>query len=264
MSFYGSSFSFDNVSSETFGLKIGELDGSAVNEIMASSSMEIVDQKIYRRTTNYFYGATPSPKLSFPISVFSENEIDADLLAEIQKVYFSTRSYKVFTIDQDDLRDIYFDCMLLDPSIIKIANVTKGISFTVSCSSPFAWHFPKMTAYSYVGSVVDENEVFYNASDDSGAYLYPSLIITMNSTGGDVTITNSDDASRVFQFTGLSANEIITMDCSRQTLNSSTSLKRLGNFNKRYLRLVPGLNHLRIQGGVEQIVMTTQFVAKKI
>ena len=264
MSFYGSTFVYNDLSSDQFGLRIGELDGGGVNDLMGSNSLEIVEQKIYRRSTPFFYGSTAAPKLSFEVSAYSEQDLDGDMLAEIQRAYFSTRVYKQFKIMQSDISDTYFNALLLDPKITKIGNVGKGITFTVSCDSPFAWHYPKITTWSFAGADIDESKTFLNNSDDSGAYLYPSLTITMNTTGGNATITNSDDGNRVFQFTGLSANEVIIMDCSRQTLSSSTGLKRLGLFNKKFLRLVPGINHLRIQGGIARIDMTTQFVAKKI
>lgn len=264
MSFYGSSFSFNGISSEQFGLRIAELDAGGVNEMMGSASLEIKEDKIYRRPTPFFYGVTPSPKLSFPVSAFSEDTIDADIYSKIQKAYFSSKNYKRFQIVQNDLMDIYFDALLLDPKVTKVGNETKGISFIVSCSSPFAWHFPKTRSYTYAGAVIDENIIFNNESDDAESYLYPNLTIIMNSSGGDVTITNSDDGSRVFEFTSLSADENIIVDCYRQTIKSSTGLRRINNFNKKYLRFVNGLNHLRVQGGVYRLILTTQFISKKI
>jgi phage-related protein len=79
-----------------------------------------------------------------------------------------------------------------------------------------------------------------------------------------VSITNLDDSNRVFSFTGVSPNEVLTVNNSLQTISSSTGLIRLSYFNKHFLRLVPGVNRLRIQGNVGSVAMTTQFVAKKI
>lgn len=264
MSFYGRSFIFGGVVSDYYGLSVGELDSSGINESMGSSSMEIKNQKIYRRSSPYFYGASPSPVLSFPMSAFSQDEITADFFALIQKVFFSSRTYKKLQILQDDVAEIYFDCILNDPKIIRVGNLLRGISFTVDCSSPFAFCFPKTTTYTYTTPVVDNTVVFNNSSDDIGAYLYPSNIITMNSFGGDIVITNLSDSNRVFQFTGLSANEVITIDNSLQTLTSSTGLKRLSTFNNHYLRLIPGVNNLKIQGSVASVTITCQFISRKI
>jgi len=264
MSFYGSSFIFNGIPSETYGLRISDLDASGINESMGSNSMEIVNQKIYRRATPFFYGATPTPTLSFEMTAFSENEIDADFFSLLQKVFFSSRTYKVLQIDEFDMQNVYFSCILNDPKIVRVGNLLSGIKFTVDCNSPFAFEFPKTVSYSYTAPIVDSTIIFNNTSDDAGTYLCPSNVLTCNSFGGDITITNSDDSNRVFFFDDLSANEVITIDNSLQTISSSTGVRRLSKFNKHFLRLVPGLNHLRIQGSISSFSMTTQFVAKKV
>ena len=264
MAFYGASFIYNGVPSETYGLRIAEIDADAVTRTMGSSAMEIYEQKIYRRAQPYFFGATPSPKLSFPFSAFSEDEIDADLFQRIQKWLFSSRSYKKFQIDQPDVQNIYFNAILNDPQIVRVGNIIKGFSCMVTCDSPFAWNFPKTTLYEYTSSVVDSVEIFNNTSDDIGNYLYPSLEITMNNIGGDLRIENESDSNRITEFDALSPSEIIDIDSSLQTLSSSTGLRRLTNFNKKFLRLIPGINRLHIQGNVASIAMTTQFVAKKL
>jgi phage-related protein len=227
--------------------------------------MDIVEEKIYRKAIPYHLGSTPNSKLSFSISAFSEEDLDADMVARIEKAYFSHRTYKPFMIYQPDLEDVYWLAILQDPRFHKIGNIAKGVSFTVSCNAPYGFHYPHQTAWTFTDPTVDQTVIFNNTSDDSGDYLLPQLVITMNNTAdADLSITNSDDGNRNFVFTDLSQNEVIIMDCYRQTLSSSTGLRRLSKFNKKYLRLVNGLNHLRIQGNVASIVMTTQFISKKI
>lgn len=264
MGFYGKSFLYNNIPSDYYGLMISELDSSGVNESMGSSNMEIKEQKIFRRPTPFFLGATPSPKLSFGMSAFSEEEINADFFALIQKVFFSSRTYKKLQILQDDVAEIYFDCILNDPKIIRVGNLLRGISFTVDCSSPFAFNFPKTTTYTYTTPSVNSTVIFNNSSDDNGSYLYPLSVITVNSFGGSIIITNLSDSNRVFEFIRLSAGEVITIDNSLQTITSSTGLNRLSVFNKHFLRLIPGVNNLRIQGSVASVAMTCQFISRKI
>lgn len=265
MAFYGRSFIYDNIPSENFGLYIMDVDTNAINVSMGNSSMEIIEQKIFRKATPYFYGSTPSPKLEFDFSAFSENEIDAMQFEAIQKWLFSSRGYKRLAIDQVDIQDIYFNAILNDPKINRIGNKIHGFSCRVQCDSPFALKYPKTTSYNYTSATVDSTEIFWNESDDTGDYLYPtSLVITMNNTGGGVSITNLDDSSRVVSFNFLSSNEVLTISPLYQTISSSTGFKRLGNSNKKFLRLVPNKNRLRIRGAVASVVMTNQFIAKKI
>ena len=264
MAFYGSSFQFDNIPSETFGLLISEINGSPVDSTMGSTSMDILNKRLYRRATPYFFGSSPSENLSFEISAnaLDMEEIDAETFQLIQAWLFSPRTYKKLLILQPDMESVYFNCIFNNPKIIRVGNKIVGFTATVECDAPFAWNFPKTTTYTYTNPTVDNSVVFYNGSDDKGAYLYPSTVITMNSFGGSVTITNSSDANRVFSITGLSAGEVITIDSSLQTLSSSTGLKRLSLFNKHFLRFVPAVNNLRIQGNISSVAITVRTVAK--
>lgn len=264
--FFGRSFIYDGTPSERFGLYIGDIDGDSINRAMGNTSMEILEQKIWRNPTPYFFGGTPSPKLSFPFSAYSEEELDAIDFEVIQKWLFSSRTYKKFQIDQPDIQDIYFNAILQEPEILRVGNLIKGFSCTVECNSPFAFKYPQITTYSYSNNiVVDSTETYYNLSDDVGSYLYPTtLVVTMNNSGGNFSITNLDDSSRIVSFTGLSTNEILTISPLYQTLSSSSGLKRLSNSNKKFLRLIPNKNRLRIQGNVSSIVMTNTWIAKRI
>ena len=263
--FYGKSFLYDNVPSELYGLYIADIDAQAINSSMGSSAMEIYEQKIYRKAAPYFYGASPSPKLEFEFSAFSEKEMDAGQFELVQKWLFSSRTYKRFAIDQPDIQDIYFNAILNEPKIERVGGLIQGFRCNVVCDSPFALKYPKSTLYEYTASVVSTTETYYNLSDDTGDYLYPtSMVVTINNLGGDFKITNLDDNSREVIFTDLSPSEVLTISPLYQTISSSTGLKRLANSNYKFLRLVPNKNRLFIEGNVASIEMVNQFIAKKI
>jgi len=265
MGFYGRSFIYDGIPSETYNLYISDIDANAINNSMASSSMDIKEQKIFRRATPYLYGMTPSPNLEFSFSAFSEDEIDASGFELISKWLFSSRSYKAFQIDQPDIQDVVFYSVLQDPEVVRVGGLIQGFTCNVVCNSPFAFKFPKTTTYTYTTEIVDSTEIYYNGSDDTGNYLYPtSMTITMNNTDGDVSITNLNDDNRVVSYTGLSGNEVLTISPMYETLSSSTGLNRLGNSNYKFLRLVAGENQLQIEGNVASISMTNELIAKKI
>lgn len=266
MTFYGSSFSYNSIPSELFGLKIGELDASAINEMMGSNSVDISEQRTYRNPIPFFYGATAAPKLSFPMTVYSEDEIDASLMAKIQRNYFSSRQYYPLSINQPDLQDIYFNAILKEPRITKVGGLSKLLSFTVECDSPFAWHYPKTQVWTFSDTNVDASVAFNNESDDAGDYLYPSMVMVfMNSTAPhNATLFTSNENSRVMSFTGLTSGEVMFVDCYRKTIISSTGLKRMSNFSKIFLRFTPGMNSLRILGNVSLVQITTQFASKRI
>ena len=262
MPFYGSSFQFNGITSDTYDLYISEIGGDGSSSDMGSSAMEIYNQKLYRRSTPYFFGSTPSENISMDISITSPTDIDSKKSKLISKWLFSNRSYKKLLILQPDMNDVYLNCIFNNPQIERNGNLIRGYTATLEADAPFGWKFPKTKTYTYTSSVIDSSVVFNNTSDDSGSYLYPSFVITMNNSGGNIIITNQSDSNRVFSFTGLIADEVLSVDNSIQQIISSTGLRRISNFNKKFFRLIPGLNNIRFQGNIASIAMTYQFVAK--
>lgn len=263
MPFYSSSFIYDSRPSSYFNLFVSEIGGDGSSTWNGSGSMEIYNRKIYRRNLPYFYGSAVGDNVEYELSFTSPEDIDSRTSELIQKWLFSSRSYKKLMIIQPDMQDVYMNVILNNPQVVRDGNFIRGYTCTAQCDSPFGgWRFPKTKTYTYTSEVIDETVVFNNSSDDSGSYLKPQLVITMNNAGGDVFITNQSDGNRVSSFIDLSPNEVLTIDNSLEQMQSSTDLKRMSNFNKKFFRLIPGINTIRFQGNVSSIAMTYQFVAK--
>lgn len=263
MPFYSSGFIYDNRPSSYFNLYLSEIGGDGSSSWNGAGSMEIYNQKLYRRSQPYFYGSAVGDNKEFELSFTSPDEIDSVKSELIQKWLFSSRSYKKLMILQPDMQNVYMNVILNDPQVVREGNIIRGYTATAQCDSPFGgWKFPKTNTYNYSTEVIDSTIVFNNSSDDTGGYLYPYLSITMNNAGGSVLITNQSDSNRVFSFTSLSPSEVLLVDNSLQQISSSTNLLRMSNFNKKFFRLIPGINTIRIQGNVLSIDMTYQFVAK--
>jgi len=263
MSFWACEFSYDNVPSSKFNLTISSASGdSGMQDVRASSDIELYTEQIYRRPKVYFYGTSQRPVLEFDIEVTSPIEIDSVTSQVIQTWLFGQTEYKKLQIIQNDMQMVYFNCLLTSPTVLKHGRMIVGYKATVICDAPFAWEFPRTLTFDYTDVVISESYTFYNASDDVG-YLYPTVEITMNSTGGNASITNGSDNNRKFEITDLSAGEVITFDNSRGIITSSTGLNRLSLFNKKWLRFVPSNNELLIEGNIGQLSITYQ-IARKV
>lgn len=261
MAFLGTEFVLDDVPSNIHGLFISNMNGGDLDFVPASSSVELFTDRVYRKSRDYYYGASQAPPLEFNLEFTSPDELDSRKATVIKKWLFGRMQRKKLQIVQGDFSDIYFYCHLLDPEEIKVGNKIHGFSCRVSCDSPFAWEYERTLTKNYTAEEIGDSFVFYNDSDDDD-YLYPSMTFTMNTTGGSFSITNSDDSSRQFLFTGLSPNEVITIDNRRNILTSSTGLRRLSTFNKNWMRFVAGKNSLALTGNISQVVFTYQFARK--
>jgi len=253
---------YDSIPSETFNLEILGLDTTgAESPNDGSGKLSIVEQYIYGRPKPYFYGVYFNSRLSFPVSFFSPTEVTAVDLSYIQRWLFARSGYKQLAIIQPDMDDVYFNCILTDPQVVRRGNLIYGVNGTVNCDSEFAWTYPKTLSYSYSSAPSGSGLIFYNNSHYDG-YLYPSMTFTMKSGGGDLTITNTSDNSRQFIFTSLGSGEIITIDNDKKIISSSLGYRRLANFNKNFMRFVPGVNSLSITGNIGAMTITYQFARR--
>lgn len=260
MAFTGRTFSFDSVPSEVYNLFVSNTSGGDV-QINNGANVEISTENIYQRPMPYTYGVSQTGVLTFPLTVMSPDEITADESGKISRWLFGQLGYKKLQIFQADLTMVYFNCILTSPRTRRIGNKIVGYDFTVVCDSPWAWEFPRSIDRSYTEEVVFDTLQFDNLSESSD-YMRPTLTMTINSFGGDFTITNDTDAGNDLTMAGLSPNEVITIDNDRMFLTSSSGLRRFSNFNGNWLRLAHGRNNLSLTGNVSRAIMTYQSVRR--
>lgn len=261
MGFYGLDFTWKGVPSETYNLYISEPGGSGEASSSGGSGIELITQQIFKKSKPYFFGVTQSPVLTFDLSISSPDEISSISSQLIERWLFGNLKYEKLEIIQPDMTTVYFNCLLTDPQKIMSGNIIKGYSFTVICDSPFGWEFEKTKTINYATNPNILPLIFDNLSDDN-YYLFPTLIITFDSFGGNLSIVNSSDNNRTFTLTGLLAGEVITINNYLQTIESSTGNRKLSNFNKKWMRFLPGRNNLLVTGDIAQIQIKYQFAKK--
>lgn len=160
------------------------------------------------------------------------------------------------------MQDVYFNGSFIQPKIIRVGNIIRGFDATFLCDAPWGWTYPQILSYNYPDDVTSTSFNFYNDTDND-FYSFPQLSFTVANVGGSISLTNlTDDPTRVFQFTGLQGNEILTVDNDLQIITSSTGLRRLSNFNYNFFRLIKGLNQISLNANINQLDMTYQFARK--
>lgn len=261
LSFYGTDFLWDNQFSQSYGLKIVSINGNSTADVDAGSSVEVFSDAVYRSPTRYYYGAAQSQVLTFEMEVASESPIIAINRSKIEKWLFGRINPCKLQIVQPDLQTVYFYGYLLDPKALYIGNHCYGFKFTMECDAPWAWQISKTYAY----TDMKKPWKFYNDSDNTD-YTYPLMEIQIGKTilgNGDLSIVNHNDGGREFLLKGLHANEKITVDCRLQKIISSEKRLLSEFFNKKFFRLVSGINLIQIAGDA-QCVRLTYSNARKV
>jgi phage-related protein len=276
MAFWGTSFTFRGIPCENYNLFISSFGDSSSDILSAgNTSVKIITQDLLRRPRPYLLGVQQTPVLEIPMSFNSPNFLTSIDMRIIESWLFGHFQYYPLQIMQDDLQDVYFNVIFNTPQIQRSGNLIRGINAVAVCDAPWGWSSIKTGSYAFNGTSGSMN--FMNLSDDNG-FLYPIIECTMGSTGGNLTIINSQDlvttsgsvTTRPFTFTGLSPYEVLTIDNDRKLITSSIGANRLSNFisslpvvnSKNWLRFLPGQNTLNITGNLTKLLITYQLARK--
>jgi len=261
--YFGTSFIYNDRSSEEFDLRISDFEASGVKTGPAGADINLLQKYIPRRSTPYYYGRTIQTPLEINLTVNKNGYLSSQDRNMIASWLLGQMDYSVLQIVQNDMDGILFNVIFDKCEVNYVSNVATGFKLHGVCKDPWGWDFPKIyTLTNTTGNVTMNIYNFYNESADAD-YLYPIFSIVMNGLGGNFSLTNTTDNNRVFLFTGLSANEVLTVDCSKGIISSSTGLTRMDKFNKNFFRLLPGNNSLQLISAYATFAMTYQF-AKKI
>lgn len=236
------SFIYDGIPCDIYGLMIADFDGNGEKEQDTFSS-QIRTVTLPQSYEHIFMGYESKDPLQFQMTMVSENKIDAYTQGKISEWLLNRNGFLKLQVIQADLTSVIYYCMFTKMKVINIAGYTHAFTVDVLTNSPYQYEnnkiISKVITTSGTMSIVNNSDI--------NDYIYPNVTIT-STAGGNVTITNTSDANRAFTITGLASGEVITISGKCQTLVSSTSLNRLGNFNKHWMRLKRGTNALTITG----------------
>lgn len=185
MSFYGSSFSFDGVSCEEYGLMLYDF-GSTTHGNSEYASMEIHEDRIPGRTRSLFYGTSYETPLEFKL-VFGANEdsvahdepIDRYEMQAISSWLTGHKEYKWLVIDEADMTDYRYRCIITDLKTIEVGMYKWAFECIVHCDSPYAYMTPTTFTYEVFGS---KDVTLYNPSSINGLYC-PTITYQANPSG---------------------------------------------------------------------------------
>lgn len=276
MAFYGIEFIYDGIPSSTFGLFISKMDGQGVLDNTIGSSVKPITKKLFRNPVEFLYGTEQSPVLEFDLEFFCAQPLSADDRNIVATWLFGQQKRKKLQILQGDLSDTYFNCIMDTADVSYVGNISRGFKAHVVCDSPWGWGNQESFEYNTDGNLqIILMQNIFNVSADN-YYTYPTIEFTMGSAGTTFTVNNlTDEAligeSRPFTFSNLTAagfggtppGETVTVDNRRQIITSSKGLRRLGNFNLKWMRLLQGENELQITGSFTHFNITYD-VAKKV
>lgn len=249
MSFYGTSFSFDGISCEEFGLMLYDLDSATQSTSSWATGTKIKEERIPGRMRSIYYGKTEEENLEFTL-VFGADEhaaragepIDRSEMQAVAMWLTGPDDYRYLHIDQPDMAGIRYRCMITDLKMVEHFGKKWAFSCKVHCDSPYAYTLPR--TFNIDASV--GQYVCYSNSSVMEPY-YPKLKISLNDSA-DFSITN-DRCGKSLSFSGLpQTSDIIEIDCASGIITAASGLNLYQYFNFNFLSLYPGRNTLSFVG----------------
>lgn len=251
MAFWGCSFVFNDVPCDEYDLMLYDVGGTSGSTGKFASGVSILEDKTAYRYKPFFYGVKIEDKLKFQL-VFGVNESRLD-----QGLYFSRDEleaiatwltghdkYMWLYIEQDDLKQIGYHCIITGLELIEFGLVPYALKATVECDSPYAYLPPQIFEYDIAGSSTIK---IFNDSGHNGYYMPKLEIYPYTSI---FKIKNITDNNRELSFISIPTSVTkISVDNELEIVSFyNEGINPYKYFNFKYLRLLRGQNELEISG----------------
>ena len=253
MSFWAESFSFNGQSCTDYDLMLYELGNGDSEETEFASTTAISDDFVGGRWRPLFYGVKYQNKLTFEMTfgvnqcrLDQEQYLSRDEIDAIATWLTRVEQYCWLTIDQDDMADYRYKCMISGIRLVSYGKIPYALRVTVTCDSPFAYHLPEEKTVSIRGST----SIVLNNKSSANGYYYPKIEYTRTSTGySTFSVSVSGDNGRTFTINNI-PNSItqISIDCENCIITDNQDINLYDKCNYLWPRLLPGNNTITFYG----------------
>lgn len=242
--------------SQRYGVKLCAFE-SASWRYTGGSTSTVKTEKAPRSLKYVIQDVDQTGVLTFDLELVSDRPLNSYEVNVLHSWLFGKSGYRKLNIQAPDYSGFYFNCYMNSPEDYYIQDGFNGMKFNVVCDAPGAWEEPKIFSF----KPADGSTIIINNTSASNDYVYPIVEFTLSS-GTEFAITNmTDDENRPFSFSGLTSGEMCAVNGETGEITSSLGLNRVGCFNKKFLRLLPGRNELKCAGSVSSLkIMYANFV----
>ena len=249
--FTATDFTYDNVFSGIYGLKIASFDSSVVTETTyVTPSINFV--KPAKSKKFYFMDSKYDETPTFEFSIVCESHIPEIMQREILLWLDNRRGFKPLIIHQPDLNEYVYQCIFNVTSIIYHAGSCVGFNLQAIFDSPY--HYKETILHNLTGTGSSQELIVYNNSDIIDDYIYPSVTFTPKNYFDEtcsISIVNKTDdpaGTREFKFVGTALNGTVSVDNELKIIRADMGKDLLSKFiGKKWLRLVKGKNILNVK-----------------
>lgn len=252
MAFWGCSFTYNGVSSTSYDLELCDADGDAQGGGGFASTVSIIEDASSQKVRPLFYGTRFDNKLQMTlVCALNNDRIDAQEFLTRQELdriatwLTGHDDYKWLTIDQADLLDVRYKCIITELNILESGMEPYGIQFVATCDGPYAY---RKTPFTDTRTVSGTLEFSVNNDSSLNKLFYP-VVEFAPTNGGNLEIVNESDNGRTFSITNIPASiSSIRIDSDKCLIENDQDLNLYENCNFKFPRLKRGTNLLKVTG----------------
>lgn len=239
-------FMYANENSDKYGIILCSI-GSINTESNEEASTVITSKTSLQKKTD-FHALQYDDPLRFTITIAKEDGKLMDSYDERKlKKWLCKPERHWLQVDQEDLYNVWYNCIITNPRKGNIAKKTGGITFNVECDWGGAW------TSNYKKSYTTQNNTLkfsFNFSSDFDRYILAPLMKITALSDGDISIANTT-SGQTFTLRNCKKNEIIIFDNDNHIFETTELRTLLGDWNKQFFELMEGNNLIELQGNFQ-------------
>lgn len=245
--FTAQGFSFNGISSATYGLIFANVGTIQFTELGGNIEREFLNNRISPK--NIIVNQQYKEQISFDIDIVSlSNPIDDYHFITICNWLLNKSTYGRLTLEDVRYSGYHINCYFSNAQRIVKNGGIYGIKVTCNMDSGFMWANNNAKFSSTLS-----NFTFNNNSSQTN-YIYPKVTLTTGNIGGTIKLANiTDSTTRETIVYDTTPNEIITLTSNPYEIVASNHSGMYANFNKVFPRIVQGNNTLVRDGDIVKI-----------
>lgn len=258
MAYYATNFIYDGIPSEKLGLFLCNTDKTGMQTDDGGGSVKIHTDKTPLMDHSYLLGVEYEDSFEFELTFGSYQQKDRHDISVINNHLIGKHDFCKLQILQPDMTNAYYNCIMNDFEIISFGNLPFAFKCKVICDR--GWALGKKSIFNYK---ITNNKLDFIHKNISHAttLTFPTIEFKVNKANGAVSIVNKSNNNYETKLTELSSGEIVTMN-QLEIITSSLGLRRIGNFNKHWFELVPGVNSISVVGDIDYLKISYEGIRK--
>jgi len=239
----GMNFMFDGISSQDMGLFIINIDSPKPDPFIPAQN--IIEEKRSKNHIPFFIGVEKQP-LEFEITCsLLEGAFTPEKRMELSK--WLCKEYYCDYISEDNPNLIYEVIMTNQADLTTFSNLQGYFTIQFRASSPWGYSPTYLETFD-LSEITVPTTITINNLSNCVKYLYPEIEFTLSDTNTGISLSNLSNGGETFTFTNLTVNEKVYINNDRKQIISDLGLYRLGNFNRKWFRLIYGVNQIQVTG----------------